>query len=219
MSPKLLKLNAKINELSIKIAQDKGAKERVETQCVTLKAKIDDNIKDVKVKKEAQLLLLAFISQRRETAIKSIEDMGTFALRAIYNDDRKLVFLKNEEKKNSAAFKMEVGIESSIGKERLVTGLKDERGGGVMETTSFALRIAALEWLGYHGPLILDEAYKSMSSDIKIENVAKFLEKYVKTSGRQVIFATHMASIFEPVANNVVYINQYHGISKATSVA
>ena len=165
------------------------------------------------------MLLLAFISQRRETAIKSIEDMGTFALRAIYNDDRKLVFLKNEEKKNSAAFKMEVGIESSIGKERLVTGLKDERGGGVMETTSFALRIAALEWLGYHGPLILDEAYKSMSSDIKIENVAKFLEKYVKTSGRQVIFATHMASIFEPVANNVVYINQYHGISKATSVA
>ena len=65
MSPKSQTLNAKINALSVKIAQDKGIKERVDTQCVTVKAKIESSVKDVKVKKEAQLLLLAFISQRR----------------------------------------------------------------------------------------------------------------------------------------------------------
>ena len=209
------KLNAKINNLSLKVATAKGIKERINVQCSTLREKIDSNEEDVKIKKEAHLLLLGFISQRRDAAIKSIESMGTYALRAIYNDDRKLVFLKNEEKKNSSAFKMEVGIESTLNDEKMITGLKDERGGGVLETASFALRIAALEWLGYKGPLILDEAYKSVSSDSKIVNVAEFLRKYVDTSERQVFFATHKADVFEDYADNVVVVRQHQGISKA----
>ena len=209
------KLNAKINNLSLKVATAKGIKERINVQCSTLREKIDSNEEDVKIKKEAHLLLLGFISQRRDAAIKSIESMGTYALRAIYNDDRKLVFLKNEEKKNSSAFKMEVGIESTLNDEKMITGLKDERGGGVLETASFALRIAALEWLGYKGPLILDEAYKSVSSDSKIVNVAEFLRKYVDNSERQVFFATHKADVFEDYADNVVVVRQHQGISKA----
>jgi len=209
------KLNAKINNLSLRVATAKGIKERINVQSSTLREKIDSNEEDVKIKKEAHLLLLGFISQRRDAAIKSIESMGTYALRAIYNDDRKLVFLKNEEKKNSSAFKMEVGIESTLNDERMITGLKDERGGGVLETASFALRIAALEWLGYKGPLILDEAYKSVSSDSKIVNVAEFLRKYVDTSERQVFFATHKADVFEDYADNVIVVRQHHGVSKA----
>jgi ABC-type Mn2+/Zn2+ transport system ATPase subunit len=209
------KLNAKINNLSIRVATAKGIKERINFQCSTLKEKIDNSEEDIKTKKEAHLLLLGFISQRRDAAIKSIESMGTYALRAIYNDDRKLVFLKNEEKKSSAAFKMEVGIESTLNDEKMITGLKDERGGGVLETASFALRIAALEWLGYKGPLMLDEAYKSVSSDSKIVNVAEFLRKYVDTSERQVFFATHKADVFEDYADNVIVVRQHQGISKA----
>ncbi len=209
------KLNAKINNLSLRVATAKGIKERINVQSSTLREKIDINEEDVKIKKEAHLLLLGFISQRRDAAIKSIESMGTYALRAIYNDDRKLVFLKNEEKKNSSAFKMEVGIESTLNDGKMITGLKDERGGGVLETASFALRIAALEWLGYKGPLILDEAYKSVSSDSKIVNVAEFLRKYVDTSERQVFFATHKADVFEDYADNVIVVRQHHGVSKA----
>lgn len=215
MSLNSQKLNAKINNLSVRLATAKGIKERIDSQCVSLKSKIDKNTEDVKVKKDAHLLLLGFISQRRDAAIKSIEGMGTYALRAIYNDDRKLIFLKNEEKKNSAAFKMEVGIESNLNNERMITGLKDERGGGVLETASFALRIAALEWLDYRGPLMLDEAYKSVSSDSKMINVAEFLRKYVDTSERQVFFATHKADVFEDYADNVILVNQHDGISRA----
>jgi len=210
------KLNAKINKLSIQLATAKGIKERIDEQCKTLKEKIDINVEDIKVKKDAHLLLLGFISQRRDAAIQSIQNIGTYALRAIYNDDRKLVFLKNEEKKNSAAFKMEVGIESTLNDEKMITGLKDERGGGVLETASFALRIAALEWLDYNGPLMLDEAYKSVSSDSKINNVADFLRKYVDKSNRQVIFATHKADVFEDYADHVVIVKQENGISKVS---
>lgn len=208
------KLTARLNSLNIKLATAKGAKDRLDTQCENLKNKLDFNLKQSKIKKDSHLFLLAFIAQRREEAIVSIENSGTYALRAIYNDDRKLVFLRNEEKKSTAAFKMEIGIESDLEGSKIITGLKDERGGGVCETSSFALRIAALEWLGYTGPLILDEAYKSISSDEKLDNVAQFLQQYVKVSGRQVIFATHKADVFGDYADNSIYVSQKNGISQ-----
>jgi ABC-type enterochelin transport system ATPase subunit len=111
---------------------------------------------------------------------------------------------------------MEVGIESNFKSKKLITGLTGERGGGVVETASFALRIAALEWLGYKGPLLLDEAYKSMSNDSKIDKVAQFLKKYSETSGRQIIFATHKADTFSGYADNIVNISKINGISTAS---
>jgi hypothetical protein len=207
------KLIARLNDLKIKIATLKGAKERVEQQTSNLKLKLDTNISDAKIKKDAHLLLLAFISQRRESAIKSIEDMGTYALRAIYNDDRRLVFLKNEEKKSAAAFKMEIGIESTLNGKKIITGLKDERGGGVCESSSSALRIAAWEWAGYKGPDIYDEAWGAVSSDEKLDHVAKFLQKYVKVSNRQILFATHQINVFGEYADHIIRVSQKYGIS------
>ena len=208
------KLTAKLNGLNLKLATAKGYKERIDSQCSILKSKLDENTSDAKVKKDAHLLLLAFIAKRREEAIKLIESSGTYALRAIYNDDRKLIFLKNEEKKNTAAFKMEVGIESELEGKKIITGLKDERGGGVCETSSFALRLAALEWLGYDGPILLDEAYKSMSSDEKLDQVAQFIQKYVAASKRQIIFATHKADVFGNYADHILKVSQNDGVSK-----
>lgn len=213
----LQSLSVKLNNLNVRLATAKGIKTRIDEQCAAVKKKIDDETEDVRVKKDAHLLLLAFIAHRRDSAIKSIEKTGTYALRAVYGDDRKLVFLKNEEKKTTAAFKMEIGIESSLNGTKMVTGLKDERGGGVSEATSFSLRFGALEWLGYDGPLILDEAFKSMSSDQKIYALANFLSKYVKASGRQVIFATHKADVFQEYADHCIFVTQQDGISKVSS--
>lgn len=207
------KLNVKINSLTVRLATTKGIKERIDKQCSSLKEKIDNVTEDVKVKKDAHLLLLAFISHRREAAIKSIEEMSTYGLRSIYEDERRLIFLKNEEKKNSAAFKMEVGIESMLNGQLMITGLKDERGGGVTESVSVNLRMAALEWLGYTGPLLLDESYKSLSNDNKIWNVARLLKEYVNTSKRQVFFASHMVHVFEGYADQVVSVSQKDGLS------
>jgi len=216
LSPNLQKLNAKITLFNNKISQTKGVRERIEVQCDKLKTKIDSDVIESKNKKDAHLLLLGFISQRRENAIKSIEETGTYALRAIYEDDRKLVFLKNEDKKNSAAFKMEIGIESTLNSERIITGLKDERGGGVCEAASFTLRFAALEWLKYNGPLLLDESFKSMSSDEKIENVARLMQQYVSNSGRQIFYATHMEHVFGHYADHSIFVKQNDGVSEVT---
>ncbi len=207
-------LESRLTKLQLKLATTKGIKEKVQSQYEDLEKKIDLNMNDSKIKKDAYLFLLGFISKRRDAAIQSIQDTGTYALRAIYNDDRRLVFMTNGEKKSAAAFKMEIGIESKLNGELITTGLKDERGGGVCEASSFALRIAALEWLGYKGPLMLDEAYKSMSSDEKLDLVAQFMRKYVDTSNRQIIFATHKADVFGDYADHVIHISQEDGLSK-----
>jgi hypothetical protein len=208
---------SKFNSLKIDLAQKKGIRQRIEKQLDELKDKITLQQEEVATKKEAQTLLLAFISQRRESAIQSIENTATYALRAICGDDYRVHFLRNEEKKNNAAFKMEIGIESDFNNEKIITGLKDERGGGVTESTSWGLRLAALEWLGYDGPALLDEAFKSVSSDEKIENVAKLLQKYVRTSGRQTIFASHKADVFEEYADHVIRVQKINGISEIST--
>lgn len=199
--------------LSLKVAQLKGVKQRIEKQCVTLKEKIDVDIEESQNKKEGHLLLLAFISQRREVGIQSIEKTATYALRAICGDDYRVHFLRNEEKKNSAAFKMEIGIESDFSGKKLITGLKDERGGGVTEATSWGLRLAALEWLNYDGPALLDESFKSVSSDEKSASVGKLLQQYSHKKNRQIIFATHKADIFEEFADHIVNVKKVDGIS------
>jgi hypothetical protein len=206
-------LNNNLSELKISVAAAKGVKKRIAEQVVELGEKITKNTNDVKIKKEAHLLMLAFIAHRREAAITTIEETGTYPLRAIYNDDRKLVFITNEEKKSTAAFKMEVGIESNLNGERIITGILDERGGGLAETASFSLREAALEWSGYEGPMILDEAWKSLSDDQKIEQMAELLSEYVKASGRQVIFSTHKLDVFGKYADNIIHVRQENGVS------
>jgi hypothetical protein len=206
-------LSNNLSELKISIASAKGVKQRITEQISTLQEKIEKCNHDVKIKKEAHLLMLAFIAHRREAAIATIEETGTYGLRAIYNDDRKLVFITNEEKKSTAAFKMEVGIESNLNGKRILTGILDERGGGLAETSSFSLRKAALEWSGYLGPLIIDEAWKSLSDDEKIEQMAELLSEYVKVSGRQVIFSTHKLDVFGKFADNIIHVRQESGLS------
>ncbi len=204
----------KINSLSLKLATLKGVKQRIQTQTNDLKTKIENDILLAQNKKDAHLLLLGFISQRRETAISSIENTGTYALRAICGDDYKVHFLRNEEKKNSAAFKMEIGIESDFNGEKIITGLKDERGGGVTEATSWGLRLAAMDWLNYDGPVLLDESFKSVSSDEKSTNVGRLLASYCEKKQRQILFATHKTEIFEEFADHIVHVRKENGVSK-----
>jgi hypothetical protein len=131
-----------------------------------------------------------------------------------------LKFNTFEEKRKEGIpnFKMEIKIASPIEKEELLTGLIGERGGGVVEIVAFALRIAALSWLHYDGPLILDEAYKSMSNDHKIWDVANFLKEVSEYTNRQIIFATHKAEVFGTVANKIIEIENCDGVAQYKNI-
>ncbi len=169
---------------------------------------------------QAYLFLRMEITDRRLSAIKSIEELSSTALQQIYGNGYRLQFETFEEqrKEGAANFKMEIQIISPHEGRELVTGLINERGGGVVEIVSFALRIAALNWMAYDGPLIMDEAYKSMSDDAKIEGVAQFLRDVTNLTARQIIFATHKADVFGKVADNIILVEQVDGVAQCTMI-
>lgn len=167
----------------------------------------------------AELFLRSEVKERRRKASNTISGLGTAALRRVYGDGYELRFTEagvaDKAANKAANLKMEIEIVSLIDGEELKTGLMGERGGGVVEVVAFALRMAALGWRHYEGPIILDEAYKSMSADEKITRVAEFLAHVTEQTGRQVVFATHKADVFGRVAHNVLRVSHEAGVASA----
>ena len=210
-----LEIQKSLNLWKTHLSEKKGARDQI------LKIKEAEEVRliDIQEKQrlyyQAQLFLLSEIVDRRKTVIESIEEIGTHALRMIYGHGYKLQFDTFEEKRKEGVpnFKMDINITSPIDDSEVTTGLDDERGGGLIEIVAFSLRIAALNWLGYDGPIILDEAYKSMSNDNKLESVAFFMKELSDATSRQIIFATHRAEVFAPIADNIIQIENKNGIA------
>ena len=210
------KTKKSLDQLRADLTAQRGARD----QLLKVQKKEEDILIELKETQRlshlAQLFLLSEVADRRQTAIDTIEKMGTFALRLVYGEGYKLKFISYEEKRKEGVgnFKMEINVSSPFNGAELSTGLMGERGGGVIEIVSFALRIAALNWAHYEGPLILDEAYKSMSNDDKLEKVAQFLAEVSKQTNRQIIFATHRGEVFGKVAQNIVRVKKNDGVAE-----
>lgn len=206
----------KLNNWKSKLIEKRGARDQLLKIKHSEDQKLFTHLEQQKIHHKAQLFLLSEITERRQDAIESIEKMGTFALRMIYGDGYRLLFNTFEEKRKEGVpnFKMEINIASPCDGEELITGLKDERGGGVQEIVAFALRIAALNWMHYNGPMVLDEAYKSMSNDDKLYSVANFLKEVADSTNRQIIFATHRAEVFAPISDRVIKIINVDGVAR-----
>lgn len=215
-------LEQSLGDWRSKLAERKGARDQLlknkEAEEKALEALQDEQ----RLAEQASLFLAAEIVERRQKATQAIESIGTSALRMIYGQDYALIFEtfnEKREKGEKGGFKMEIQIKSDLKDQPLKTGLMGERGGGVIEVTAFGLRIAALDWMGYNGPLILDEAWKSMSADAKIESVADFLKFYSDSTNRQIIFATHRADVFGKHASNIVRITKEQGVASASRMS
>jgi len=206
-------LKTEFDKYRLYVIQRKGALDSL----LELRKKDQEKLVSLQEKQILQHKALLFLQsetiERRKNAQNIIESLGTFALQAIYDDSYYLELESGDEnsgKKNSDVrnLKMEFCVKNQCGDNDtpIRTGLMGERGGGVVEVVSFALRIAALSLLGYDGPLIVDEAYKSMSNDQKLKNVASFLRQIADDIGRQIIFATHKDDIFGRVSDKIVRV-------------
>lgn len=177
----------------------------------------------IKQKSEkANLFLLSEITNRRKQAIGAIENIGSSALKMIYGDGYGINFYDFEDVRKAGAnnFKMEIQMSSPYGKngKSLVTKLFGSRGGGGIEVSSTSLRIGALDWHQYDGPVLFDETFKSMSKDIKIHMVAKWMRTIHELTGRQIIFATHMGDIFGKISNKIFYVINEFGRSTVREI-
>ena len=204
-----------------KLAERKGARDQLIRARLEEQNRLDTAKEEQQVAHQAHLFLQSESATRREQAIQYIEGMATPALRMVYGPRYRLQFNTFEEKRSKEGannFKMEIQIASPFGDQEVVTSLKNARGGGVMEIVAFSLRIAALNWLRYKGPLIIDEAYKAISTDHKIDSVAQFLREVTNATGRQLIFVTHMGLIFGPQADKIVWVGNNDGLVRCKDV-
>lgn len=220
IAEKLESFSAEINDHKEKLIKLKGIKEQIENQIETEQKDLDDLVENQKLNSLASLFLLSETFERRQAQLLAIENIAISALRQVYGNEYSLKFDTFEEKRKDGGnnFKIEIKIISPHEGEDMETGLLGERGGGLIETVSFALRIAALKWLNYNGPILLDEAWKSMSTDNKIDEVASFLKDVSVQSDRQVILITHMLDKFGKIADNIVKINKVDGVATTQKI-
>jgi DNA repair exonuclease SbcCD ATPase subunit len=220
IAEKLESFSAEINDHKEKLIKLKGIKEQIENQIETEQKDLDELVENQKLNSLASLFLLSETFERRQAQLLAIENIATSALRQVYGNEYSLKFDTFEEKRKDGGnnFKIEIKIISPHEGEDMETGLLGERGGGLIETVSFALRIAALKWLNYNGPILLDEAWKSMSTDNKIDEVASFLKDVSVQSDRQVILITHMLNKFGKIADNIVKINKVDGVATTQKI-
>jgi hypothetical protein len=195
----------------------KGVKEQLEKQIEDEESSLINLQDEQKINSQASLFMLSEIVDRRQKQLEAIQSIATSALQQIYGDEYSLKFDTFEEQRKDGVnnFRIEIKIVSPHNGDFMETGLLNERGGGLIEVVSFALRIAALKWLKYDGPILLDEAWKSMSNDYKIDQVVQFLREVTDSTERQVILVTHMFDKFGPEADNIVHITKTDGVASA----
>lgn len=206
-----------LSNLRVELHEQRGVRNQL------LKNKLEETtiLQDMQIVKQksekANLFLLSEITTRRKQAVSAIENIGSSSLKMVYGDGYAIQFYDFEDvrKSGSNAFKMDIQMVSPFGKngKSLVTKLFGSRGGGGIEVSAFSLRLGALDWHKYEGPVLLDEAFKSMSKDKKIHQVARWLRAVRDLTGRQIIFATHMGDVFGKISDKILYVQNDFGKS------
>lgn len=195
---------------------NKGQKDSLESQLKSKNQEFTENNQLIADLESAIKFLTSTAKQARDSTIKSIESLATSAVQAVYGEPLEIRMQYKDKSKADSGDKIYLHLVRQTPRGEVITGLMDEVGGGLIETVSFALRIACIKWLGYKGPIILDEAYKSLSNDEKIDNIAIFLKELNETVGNQIIFATHKQDVFGPIASKEFVVTQSDSVSEVT---
>ena len=184
-------LNSELNSLNGKIS--------------LLDKQIKETNKNLEKYKEQKFLfhksveVVTLVQEVTKKKIKDVfEEIVTYALRYIYNDDYK--------------FELEFGRRGNLGElnfkvktdtcQELHT-LEDTSAGGVLNILSFALRIVLLEISQPKIPgfLVLDEIFTNLRGEKYRNNASQFLKEISKRINRQIIMITQVQEFVENADN------------------
>jgi DNA repair exonuclease SbcCD ATPase subunit len=159
-----------------------------------------------------QILLQKTSDYARQRAKQRIEEIVTSALSVVFAKEYRFIVQLDVKANQPVA---EYFLES----DGVVTQLKPpdyDRGGGVADIISLALRLAVGELSGVQGPLFLDEVGKHVSQEYA-PNVAYFLKEYSEKFGRQIVLITHNAHLAE-IGDVSIGVNERNGVSVVTAI-
>lgn len=209
---RLQKLKADLGAVGQKIAAREGQKQLLLSQRDEAYDRLQKAQANLGAYDLVQILLQKTSDFARQQAKARIEDIVTSALSVVFGKDYRFA-IALEVKANQPV------AEYYLTSEGVTTQLKPpdyDRGGGVADVVSLALRLAIGELSGIRGPIFLDEVGKHVSQEYA-PNVAYFLKEYSSKFGRQIILITHNVHLAE-IGETSLQVTQNGGKSEVAVI-
>ena len=227
MATRLEVIGQSLTDLRDRFNEGQGQKKLLERQQRDKEQELARARTDIDLWKQVQVLLSKSSEFAREQLKTRIEQTVTAALQAVLVDSsmRFEIEMGSIGGRPSAEWRVVscYGMPAKAGDEDITLNAytvtanpEDAKGGGVTDVVSLALRLALLELSRPKpgGPVLLDEPGKMISKEY-LPNVAEFLKRYAKQTGRPIILVTHHDSLAD-VADVGYKVNQQNGISEVT---
>jgi len=206
------KIHFDVQQADKKVAARQGQKDLLDQQLQEAvdkktKAEIELGVFDL-----VQILLQKTSDFARQQAKSRIEEIVTSALSVVF--EKNYVFriqLDVRGNRPEATYWLE--------SDGIVTQLKPpdyDRGGGIVDVITIALRLAISELAGVEGPLFMDEIGKMVSAEYAA-NVGYFLKQYSERFARQIFLITHNGSL-AAIGELSLGVSQISGVSKITTL-
>jgi hypothetical protein len=189
----------KIDRVRANVGDFRKLVEKRQTERNVYQKQLDDEMlrhaeaeKNLGVNDLVQILLQKTSDYARQQAKSRIEDIVTSALTVVFGQGYRFwIDLVVRANRPEADYWLE--------KDGVATKLEPpdyDRGGGVADVISMALRLAVAELDGVKGAFWLDEIGKHVSAEYAAD-VAFFLKEYSQKFNRQIILITHNTTLAE----------------------
>lgn len=189
--------------------QSKGVKSQIQKQLCETKELRKHSENKLKLIEEAQVFLQKVAQSTQEKLKFQIEDIVNLALESVFPDE----------------YLFQMNFNVSRGKTEAELVFQDKRtgqpidpmeasGGGVVDLTCFALRIAAFALeTGTDNLIIMDEPFKFVSKDLVLR-AGEILKTLSQKMNLQIIMVTHITEFIE-IADKVFEVRKNNrGISR-----
>lgn len=191
-----------INRVKQLFLQSKGMKKQVENNLIQNKTTLDNLNNRIKLLEQAQAFLQK-VAQDTQSQLKfQIEDIVNLALETCFPNEYEF-----QLQFNIARGKTDAELVFLSQKTGRPIDPMNASGGGVVDLTAFALRIAsyALEQ-GVDNVIILDEPFRFISRDLQVR-AGEILKSLSTKLGLQVIMVTHIGQMID-VADKVFEVKK-----------
>ncbi len=191
-----------INRVKQLFLQSKGMKKQIENNFIQNKTMLDNFNKRIKLLEQAQIFLQK-IAQDTQSQLKfQIEDIVNLALETCFPNEYEF-----QLQFNIARGKTDAELVFLSQKTGRPIDPMNASGGGVVDLTAFALRIAsyALEQ-GVDNVIILDEPFRFISRDLQAR-AGEILKSLSTKLGLQIVMITHIGQMID-VADKVFEVKK-----------
>ena len=191
-----------INRLKQLFLQSKGMKKQVENNLIQNKTTLDNLNNRIKLLEQAQVFLQK-VAQDTQSQLKfQIEDIVNLALETCFPNEYEF-----QLQFNIARGKTDAELVFLSQKTGRPIDPMNASGGGVVDLTCFALRIAsyALEQ-GVDNVIILDEPFRFISRDLQAR-AGEILKSLSTKLGLQIVMVTHIGQMID-VADKVFEVKK-----------